>query len=263
MKTRGFIIGAFALVLVLVGTGANAYVGLGVSDNSVLPSAADFNWINNDIGTLTWGSGITEINIDVRVSAPDGDITYFGDTSYDPYEPGTLYGSFTAQYDTVTTQTNGVFATASGTPTTGSTFNNMYGYFYTITLGASYAGNLSNFGFDMGPATITEIGYDANVAYQTANSWAISGNVLTFGFPGAGDTFIAGNTGTVYVASEYWWGWSNAAFNSIEQTTDGYNNTGQLPAPNPEAPTVALFMLGIFGLHVWRNKGLRFMAKSQ
>lgn len=261
MKTKGFIIGAFALVLVLVATGANAYVpALGTYH----PSAADFNWVNN-IGTLTWKTGEGTINIDVRVSAPDGDDTNFFSGTYGSYYPDPLYavGGFTAAYDTVTTNTSGTYSTGTQDPTSTTTFDSMYGYFYTITLVAGYTGSLSDFGFDIGPATITEIGYDTNAAYQPADSWAISNNVLAFGFPGlAGDQFVAGETAAVYVASEYWWGWSNAVFEGSTQTSGGAYN-GKLPAPNPEAPTVALFMLGIFGLHVWRNKGLRFMANSQ
>ncbi len=265
MKTKNFLIGAFALGLVLVATGANAYVGLGVSDNSVLPSAADFNWVNN-IGTLTWTTGEGTIDIVVRVSAPDGDSGNFGSDDYGSYYPDPLYGSFRAYYDTVTTETSGTFSKGWGgggrgyDPTTGTTFDNVYGYFYTITLDYGW-NSLSSFGFNMGPATITEIGYDRSE--QGLVGWEISeGNTLLFNFPTGRGRFRADETASVYVASEYWWGWSEAKFEGAGGT-GGYNNTGNLPAPNPEAPTVALFMLGIFGLHVWRNKGLRFMAKSQ
>jgi len=210
---------------------------------------------------LTWTTGEGTIDIVVRVSAPDGDSGNFGSDDYGSYYPDPLYGSFTASYDTVV-GSSGSFS-SSHNPTTASTFDNMYGYFYTISLDSGYSGNLRYFGFNMGPATITEIGYDSSK--QRLDDWEISGgNTLLFNFPARGrGRFRANDTATVYVASEYWWGWSNAVFEGDEQTTGGYNNTGQLPAPNPEAPTVALFMLGIFGLHVWRNKGLRFMAKSQ
>lgn len=258
MKTRSFLIGAFALGLLLVATGANAYVGLG----GALPSAADFNWVNNDIGTLTWTTGDGTIDIAVKVSAPDGDATNFPSAIYGSYYPGTLYGSFTAQYDTVTTETSGTFTDGTGDPTAGTTFDNMYGYFYTISLDSGYSGNLLYFGFNMGPATISEIGYDRSK--ESLDDWEISGgNTLLFNFPASGPgRFRANETATVYVASEYWWGWSNAIFedggNPAEQSSGGYNNTGQLPAPNPEAPTVALFILGIFGVY----GGIRLMSKN-
>jgi len=89
--------------------------------------------------------------------------------------------------------------------------------------------------------------------------------IIYFNFPTGvtDDKFTGTDTSTIYVASDYWWGWSAARFDGTTEETSGGAYNGKLPAPNPEAPTVALFMLGIFGLHVWRNKGLRFMANSQ
>jgi len=78
MKTKSFLIGAFALVLVLVTTGANAYQGYWK------PQPEDFDFVNN-IGTLTWTTGEGTIDIVVRVSAPDGDNTNFPSGTYGSY----------------------------------------------------------------------------------------------------------------------------------------------------------------------------------
>jgi len=115
MKTKGFIIGAFAVALVLVGTGANAYVG----NAGGTPSPDDFSFVNN-IGTLSWTTGDGTINIDVLLSAPDDDDSNFPSGTYGSYFPDPLYGSFTASYDTVA-GSSGSFS-SSHDPTAGSTF---------------------------------------------------------------------------------------------------------------------------------------------
>lgn len=240
------------------GTPANPY-----------PDVWHFNWINanhygytgsfvfENSGTPGGGpSDYLKYTVDFTYYAPDNwnnanGITDLNGVSYETagHIPSNgQWGKYTYTGDPGTTQVTSLDS--------GTNFNDVYSYFYTITVDPASEVKLFTFELDYQPiaSPLSDFGY-ADTPPVTL-SMADASNQLQVLFGSVGNFGLGGGDGplTIYQTSQYWYGFNNY---SADSTGGASGTSGKLPSPNPEAPTVALFAMGLLGV-----LGFRYYRKS-
>jgi len=188
-------------------------------------SSADFSFWNINPITFQYTAGTDTFNVEFKFSAPQN----WGG-AYASYTPNSLLGL------------------------SSTSFNDVYGYFYKVTETANTGLRTFEIGYDQLKASVltgSVTGPDVNVGLQD-----LGGSVLAT-FTGGAGTFGALKNQTsdwFYMTSKNWWGWSDTLADSqFVSGSVGLNDytmspSGQIPAPNPEAPTIALYLMGLFGV---------------
>ncbi len=224
-------------VLFISGNAGAAYYGVyDIRDDDdepdEYPGTEHFDWVNRSY-TYTYGESET-FSINVVLNAPDNWTTQEG-IDYTGYR--------VSDHDYGTTT---VWESSPGD------FDNVYSYFYQVeNTGSS---NITSIDIPYDPATVTGFGYFEESGFENIGSMDISSNTFTVTFDGLG--LGADETSSwFFMTSEYWWGWQPLTLNgetSVSGSTylSSIHNSpdGMVPAPNPEASTVALYIIGLIGM---------------
>jgi len=143
---------------------------------------------------------------------------------------------------------------------TSSSFNDVYGYFYRVTETAGTGLGSMRIDYDKSKATVFSNNSIDDLAYANVSTGVFSGGYLGTFFDGSGPgaTLLSETSDWFYMTSKNWWGWDTMTADSV---TTGfgltgsvllndyvYSPSGQIPSPNPEAPTIALYLMGLFGV---------------
>ena len=230
---------SYILVIVLLLCGLSAgnaradfsYYIPDIPGTSDYPGVEHFDWINRSYTYNTGGGGT--FSVDVTMYAPDD------------WAAGT-YSGYRAADDG--------WALGGGSPTvtsasTGTNFNNVYSYFYKVT-NSNTAINTFTVPFDQ--ATVLDYGYasDGGAPVFLMGPSGTDLNIAFSGLNGSGQT----DSVSFYMTSQHWWGWqsldANASPVTGSTTLSSLHNSpdGMIPAPNPEASTVALYLVGLAGM---------------
>ena len=196
------------------------------------PDLVHFDWVNR---TYTYNSSGDTFSITVNLYAPNNWDTPSSQDGidYDEYKKEDYtYGS---------TQWEG-----------GSeTFDDVYSYFYQIENQSSTI--ISDITIPYDPATVVGYGSAADELTTDISNMTVANDQITATFDGG---LSAGATSDwFFMTSENWWGWQPLTYNGDTAATGStylshlYNSPdGMIPAPNPEAPTVALYIIGLLGM---------------
>lgn len=241
-----FLAGAFLTILAVQNASAIYYIPDIGSDPSQRPATKHFDWLNYMPGYSLSASG-DDITVKMRLYAPE---------NWGPSGTNETHSGYT-----VGEQTHLTISWDSGVNPADATFDNVYSYFYQVTNEATSAGEVTNFLFPFSPANV--IGYgtasDSGVASEVpinnidVNSVRVKAEWDDKFSP---NPLTAGSTSEwFFITSEYWWGWQdtlidgNASSGSTQfYSSSHYSPNGQVPAPNPEAPVVALYLVGLGGV---------------
>ncbi len=244
-----FLVGLFAIAFLLcTGTAYSAYYGIyDIYDQdedpeeenyapTEYPGTEHFDWVNR---SYTYNSGTdNQFTINVILNAPDN-WTNEGENDYTGYRKidyGTYFGFSTVWAD--------------GT----QSFDNVYSYFYQIDNTGSESVTSISIPYD--PASVSGYGY-VNGIGQDLYPIDTNNNKLNVEFnPGYTGTLDPGEKSDwFFMTSENWWGWQPLTYNGDTSATGSTylsslhdSPDGMIPAPNPEASTVALYIVGLIGM---------------
>jgi len=196
------------------------------------PPTEHLDWINR---TYTYNSSTaSEFAIQVRMWAPDNWNTPGNQNGidYDTYQPDDQ--SYT-------------YANIQWGLGLNQNFDDVYSYFYKVT-NASGSNDLTQLSIPFDPATGVNYGYvDDDDGENPTSIGPLSSN-LQIGLALTGTE----TSEWFFMTSQYWWGWQQLSYNAGTDATGQtqinsiyYSPDGMIPAPNPEAPTVALYIVGL------------------
>jgi hypothetical protein len=262
MKTKTVLLVFLTALLLplLSGGSANAGYSYYIPDiygaSSPYPETAHFDWINNTY-TFNDGSNLS-FSINFTFQAPDN----WSDTPYSTYRPrdngySQPDGGGGYEYDTkVNSQMTGGQ----------NDWNDVYSYFYQVQNTGTEVLQTVFIPFDQ--AAVEDFGYiDDNAGGIDPDLMATAGSQLRIRYSdafGVGGLDQNDTSEWVYMTSQSWWGWQSLTANlgSVDGTTTlsslHSSPNGQIPAPNPEAPVLALYVVGLMGM-----VGYAYMRKRQ
>lgn len=135
---------------------------------------------------------------------------------------------------------------------------NLYSYYYQVTYTSS-ENQLKGVDIPYYPADLTSVGITGSGEPTQIYNYPDE-SLITVRFSNSGNYLEEDETSRLfYMTSGSWWGWQQLTYDA-NSGTDGnaagstvlsslYSSPdGMIPAPNPEAPTVALYIVGLFGM---------------
>ncbi len=236
------LLGVFLLPLITGNAFANFYIpyiygtngSYGVDDNPY-PAIGHFQWIDTGhsygySGNFTYTNGSNlSYEIGFKLYAPDnwddpGQQNGHDYTGYKPEDDSYVFGGGATD---VTSE--------GGT----ASFDDVYSYFYTIK--NTGTDTITALQFDHNNATLEGYGQQNN-SDAIPSAWSDTTTTLTVNW-NVGDYLEPNETSTLYLTSESWYGLETGT-----GWSGGNSASGDLPSPNPEAPTVGLYIAGLFGM---------------
>jgi hypothetical protein len=220
--------------------GLNGILGGG---DDTLPGAEHFQWINgiNSGNGFNYFTGTAqETNIKALFLAPDN----WDAGSGDPYEG----------------QTVSTHSDLSSLGLSGSVFDDVYSYFYKVEQvgngsGGDSLGNVEIF-YNAEPGIIDSSGESDEAGFVDVDLAEFTNRLLvSSNKDGIGNPLDDGDVSEwFYMTSENWWGWQPLRRDSDYATGSTFlypghsSPSGMIPAPNPEASVVVLYVVGLIGM---------------
>lgn len=205
------------------------------SSASPKPGTEHFYWINNaNSGNgLAYTTASDSVNVVFNLYAPDNwDATYSGLRVKDQSFSGLTWES----------------GGGSGS------FDDVYAYFYQVDNTQTNTERLKNFSVYFSPAAIEGYGYTGDGGTVALDTVETDGPTFVASWPHP-ELQDGAKSNWFFVTSKYWWGWqtleldgSAASGSTLLDTGGSYSPQGKIPAPNPEAPVVALYLVGLGGV---------------
>jgi len=275
-KTVSLIFLAFLLLPLFSAGSANAGYSYYIPDidgsaTNPYPETEYFDWVSRVYyyetagGTATYDGTYTATNntfqIEVRMYAPDTWTT--GTTSTSPPDADYTTGTYQQQND----PEHVAAETWVNTSLPDQNFDNVYSYFYQITNigdGIGTATTIDSLSIPYNPADVKGYGFVNDSDGDDPISMDASSNTeLALTFSGIAET---NSSEWFFMTSESWWGWQDLTYNGSSASgstemaswTSHSSPSGGIPAPNPEAPVVALYIVGLMG-----TVGFTYMRKRQ